>query len=227
MVEMISTPPAEEQESLLSTIGRVTSVMSLFTRCDIGPAPDIPPGPALYAANHRSLADLLLAAVTFDSWGRPIRPLVASAYFAKPGLGRLLRRLRCIPVEGAEALDMARAELEAGWSIALMPEGRVMPPEEWRKEGVGRARTGVGRLAAEAGVPVVAVGASGTEDFWPRSSVAPRFRPWRRYPLAIRTEVIGVIDIANPRDATEVVMEVVIRCVKAADAVAAEMRNVG
>ena len=214
----VDTPDRLEEEAVLRAMHRVRLIMSLIARSDIGPPPKVQPGPAIYAANHRSLADLLLASITFYSWRRPIRPLVAAPYFDKPGLGPLLRRLRCIPVEGAGALALATAELEAGWSIAIMPEGRIVPPGEWAATGVGRAHPGVGRLALDTGLPVVASGASGTERLWPYGAAAPRIRPWRRYPLALRSEVVGVVEARSSRDATAMVMTALTRCVRRADA---------
>jgi|TARA_B100001079_G_scaffold57544_2_gene48268 1-acyl-sn-glycerol-3-phosphate acyltransferase len=225
MEQMTPQPDLAEQAAIISTMRFVKTMMGLFTRSDIGPPPDIPPGPAIYAANHRSLADLLLASITFHSWGRPIRPLVASSYFRKPGIGPLLSRLRCIPVDGSIALELAVVEIEAGWSVAIMPEGRVVPPEEWNADGVGRLHSGVGRLALDTGLPVVANGASGTEGFWPRGATGPRIRPWGRYPLALRSEVLGVITAATSREATEIIRDALVRCTTQADSVTREMRR--
>ena len=121
------TPDRSEEEAVLRAMHRVRLIMSLIARSDIGPPPKVQPGPAIYAANHRSLADLLLASITFYSWRRPIRPLVAAPYFDKPGLGPLLRRLRCIPVEGAGALALATAEEDLGFDGALYPLGLTCP----------------------------------------------------------------------------------------------------
>ncbi|HCV35497.1 MAG TPA: hypothetical protein DF783_01105 [Acidimicrobiaceae bacterium] len=225
MVSTTPLPDPDEQAMIMSTMRTVSRVMGVLTRANIGPPPEIGPGPAIYAANHRSLADLLLASVTFHSWERPIRPLVAAAYFQMPVIGPLLHRLGCIPVDGVEALDLATVELEAGWPVAIMPEGRVVPVEEWREDGVGRTHQGVGWLAVSTGLPLIANGASGTEAFWPRSSKTPRIRPWNRYPLALRSEVLGVIHAAEPREATELVRAALVRCVERADSVVEEMRS--
>lgn len=204
-------PPADEAAALLTVQDRVARAMSLVTRLEIGPPPEITSGPVIFAANHRSIADLLLAANTFSRWGWPIRPLVAGAYFKRPGIGGLLERLRCIPVDGTEALDLAIEALSEGWSVAIMPEGRIVPEAEWGPTGVGRARTGIGRLAMETGLPVVAIGASGTERFWPRGRSMPRIRPGRRFPLAVSCEVVGVISEEPARDATDRIMEAIAR----------------
>ncbi len=216
---------ASREASVMSTMRKVASTMAVLARADIGPAPEVPTGPVIYAANHRSMADLLLASLTFHEWGRPIRPLVAASYFDTPLLGGLLRRLMCIPVTGKEALEAARGELEAGWSIAIMPEGRVVPPEEWAPTGVGRTHPGVGRLAMDTRLPVVACGASGTEALWPLGRPLPHLRPWRRFPLALRSEVIGPVEAETSRIATAVVVEALERAVRRADSAVEAMRR--
>lgn len=207
----------DEAAALLSVQHRVARAMSLVTRLEIGPPPDVTPGPVIHAANHRSLADLLLAANTFSRWGWPIRPLVAGSYFKRAGIGWLLKRLRCIPVDGTEALELATDALHQGWSVAIMPEGRIVPEAEWAPTGVGRARSGIGRLAMDTGLPVVAIGASGTERFWPRGASMPRIRPGHRFPLAVSSEVLGVIADEAARDATDRIMEAIARQVVESD----------
>ena len=218
-------PPPDEAKALLRVQQRVSRALSLVTKLDIGPPPQVPAGPVIHAANHRSLADLLLAAGTFSSWGWPIRPLVAGGYFKKPGIGPLLRRLRCIPVHGPEALDLAYSALSEGWSVAIMPEGRVVPEEEWGPSGVGPAHSGIGRVAIDTGLPVVANGASGAERFWPRNRSFPVMRPGVRTHLVLRSEVIGPITGLPAREATDRIMDSVTRCVTVADGIAAQARK--
>ena len=213
-------PDPTEERSLLRIQARVAWFMRILTTVDVGERPPAPPGPAIHAANHRSMADLLLSTCTFSTWGWPIRPLVAVSYFERPMIGWLLRKLRCIPVEGTEALDLAAEALRDGWSIAIMPEGRIVPEEEWAETGVGRSHLGIGRLAIDTGLPVVANGASGTERLWPRGRSLPFFRPWRRVPLVLRSEVVGVVDAERPREATDEIMAAVVRCVATSDRIA-------
>ena len=212
-------PPDAEAADLLRVQHRVATAMGVMATFDIGPRPDAGPGPAIHAANHRSLADLLLSTATFSAWGWPIRPLVAGDYFDKAGIGPLLRALRCIPVHGTEALDMAAEELAKGWSIAIMPEGRVVPEDEWAETGVGRAHPGIGRLAIDTGLPVVANGAVGTERLWPRGQPFPKIRPWRRPRLVLRSEVVGPVPDGRSREATDRIMSAIARCVAASDGV--------
>ncbi len=90
---------------------------------------------------------------------------------------------------------------------------------------VGRLHSGVGRLALDTGLPVVANGASGTEGFWPLGATGPRIRPWGRYPLALRSEVLGVITAPTSREATETIRDALVRCTTQADSVTREMRR--
>lgn len=197
---------------------RVELLLRLLLRIDVGPLVTPTMGPTIYACNHRSLADVLLAASAFHIWGRPIRPLVAAAYFERPGIGRFLREMRCIPVSGSEAIDMALDALESGWSIAIMPEGRVVPREEWIATGVGRAHSGIGHLALDTGLPVVVSGASGTEQFWPLGKTIPHLTPGKRLHVALRSKYLGPLRGERARDVTDLVMAEMISCVEKAEA---------
>jgi hypothetical protein len=70
------------------------------------------------------------------------------------------------------------------------------------------------------GMGVVANGASGTEKLWPRGRSLPFFRPWRRVPLVLRSEVVGVVESKRAREATDEVMAAVVRCVVISDRIA-------
>ena len=163
--------------------------------------------PVIHAANHRSFADLWLACETFRTWGVPVRPLVAASYFTIPGVGFLLRSMKCIPVEGTESLEIAKKVLLRGWSVAIMPEGRIVPKEEWSISGVGRARSGIGRLVIDTGLPVMVSGASGTECFWPRGNKMPYLHPWKSFPIALRSEYLGILKGTRSRDVTDQIMK--------------------
>ncbi|MBC8363546.1 MAG: 1-acyl-sn-glycerol-3-phosphate acyltransferase [Actinobacteria bacterium] len=209
---------ARLDEVFVRRLRHVHRALRIAARYDVGPPGTIEAGPVIHAANHRSMADLLFAAAAFHEWGLPIRCLVAASYFGKRGIGRLLRDLRCIPVEGTEALQVAAEILERGIPIAIMPEGRIVGPEDWDEARVGRPHPGVGRLAIDTGLPVVAVGAAGTEDLWPRARGRPFIRPWNRTLLTMRTRHLGRIEVEQPREATAIIWEGVKACVAEADA---------
>lgn len=197
--------------------------LTLFTRklakVEIEDLPTEIDGPLIYACNHRSLSDLLIAGPTFFQWGQPIRALVAASYFKHPFIGPILRGLKCIPVQGLDAIDQAAEALDHGWSVAIMPEGRVVPRMEWMESGVSRGHIGVGKLAIETGFPVVASGASGSELLWPRGRYFPFMKPWNKQHVVLRCEYLGVIEEGTHRDATDLIMEGVKRCVERAESV--------
>ena len=212
------TPDAVAAAAISRAHRRIDRLLRLLLRIDVEQLTTPTLGPTIHACNHRSLADVLLASSAFHIWGRPIRPLVAAPYFDRPGIGRLLREIQSIPVSGPEAIDLAREALESGWSIAIMPEGRVVPREEWVETGVGRAHPGIGRLALDTGLPVVVSGASGTEQFWPLGRMLPHVSPWGRFPVALRSEYLGPLIGQRARDVTDLVMTAMARCVESAEA---------
>ncbi len=64
------------------------------------------------------------------------------------------------------------AALRAGEVVLVLPQGTIPRGEEFF-DPVLTGKTGVARLAAETGAPVVPVGLWGTEHVWPRSSSLP------------------------------------------------------
>src|SRR5918992_4493521 len=147
-------------------------------------------GPVVLAANHVSYLDpCVLACVSYRA-GRRIRFLALSDLFSKPGLGRLLRAGRMIPVhrgQGAEPmLQDARAALAAGEAVLVYPEGTIPAPGQ-RVE----AQRGAGLLALATSAPVVPVGSWGLER-----------RGRKRPPLRRRAAVVfgAPLDLSRPGD---------------------------
>ena len=206
-----------DRQSLQKSFRNLTLFTSKLAKVEVEDVPTEITGPAIYACNHRSLSDLLIAGPTFLHWGQPIRALVAASYFEHPFIGPLLRYLKCIPVQGHEAIEQAAEALHSGWSVAIMPEGRVVPRSEWMEEGVSRGHIGVGKLVSQTGFPVVASGASGSELLWPRGKYLPFMKPWNRQKVVLRCEYLGAVDEKLPRDATDLIMEGVKRCVERAE----------
>jgi len=206
-----------EREGLQKSFRNLTVFTSKLANVEIEDLPTEVSGPAIYACNHRSLSDLLIAGPTFLHWAQPIRALVAASYFEHPLIGPLLRYLKCIPVQGTEAIEQAADSLSKGWSAAIMPEGRVVPKSEWIEQGVAKGHVGVGKLALETGLPVIASGASGSELLWPRGKYLPYMKPWNRQKVVLRCEYLGVIDQETPRAATDQIMNGVKSCVERAE----------
>ena len=143
------------------------------------------PAPAIFAGNHRSLFDIVVGFRLFWNYRASMHIVVARRYFDHWLMGRLLRAGGCIPMEsGRAALSGIKACLEAlerGESVVLMPEGRVIPPDE-RPGGVGPPGAGIGILAARSAAPLALCAITGTDEVWPLGRRFPRLRLGRARP---------------------------------------------
>ncbi len=131
-------------------------------------------GPAILAVNHTTIADVPpVLATLYRSGLRPsipcerpncgadhghVRFMASSQVFASRTIGPLARQAGMIEVglrqAGAVALRAAHDALARGEVVGIYPEGDVSATEDGSPR---RFRFGVGRLAAEAGVPVVPI----------------------------------------------------------------------
>lgn len=120
-------------------------------------------GPVLLASTHASHADNLALGVAFD---RPVHFLGTASLLETPIVGSMLMDLGMVPVQrgGADndALEVIAGLLAAGEAVVIYPEG-----SRSRDGRVYRPRSGIARLAAASGVPVVPIGVTGTRDLWP------------------------------------------------------------
>ena len=137
-------------------------------------------GPAVLASNHVSYLDWLFLPLVVRL--RRIVFLAKLEYFTRPGVkGRLLLYFFTatgqVPIDRAEA-DAAAAALRT--AQRLLGEGRLVGifPEGTRsRDGrLYRGRTGVARLAAETGVPVVPCATVGVFHIAPPGARVPRLR---------------------------------------------------
>lgn len=135
------------------------------------------------AANHRSLFDVVAGVICLHHFGHYPRLLIERKYFERRLTGPLARAIGAIPVERdgdrTAALAAAYAALEAGIPILVMPEGRL----HWDPDdpvSTGPAKTGVSRLVAGRGWPVVPAALAGTEAVMAPTARLPHFVPFRR-----------------------------------------------
>ena len=122
--------------------------------------PELPDGPAVVAANHFSHIDPVVTSITAR---RPIRYLAVDELYGNSWVfDRLTLWLGAIPMSRTRApfgaLKIALAELAAGGTVGLFPEGvRV-----WRW-GEIEPKRGAAWLAHRTGVPLVPIALAGTD----------------------------------------------------------------
>lgn len=130
-------------------------------------------GPLIIAANHMSNVDPpLLGGWLSPALGRRPVFLAKASLFAGP-LAFFFRGLGAVPVRAGgndvDAYRTARAVLQAGAVVSIMPEGTRS------LDGVlARPKAGVSLLAARTGAPVLPVGISGTDRLLGRGARFPR-----------------------------------------------------
>ncbi len=133
--------------------------------------------PMLFAGNHRSLFDMVATLAIFDKFGLSCRIMLRGDLMEKGPGAAFLHRIGCIPTSKHHREEAEATAIEAllrGELVAMMPEGRLIPPAQW-VDGVGPPRPGVSRIAQETGAVIVPVAFSGTEVLWPRGGM-PRPR---------------------------------------------------
>ena len=137
-------------------------------------------GAAILAGNHNSFLDNFMIPLVVP---RRVTYLAKSDYFTGTGVkGRLqaffFRSAGQIPIDrsgGAAseaALRTGLRVLQEGGLLALYPEGTRSPDGR-----LYRGKTGVARMALEAGVPVIPVGLRGMFEIQPPGTNMPKFKP--------------------------------------------------
>ncbi len=134
-------------------------------------------GPAIFASNHLSFSDSIFLPLVVP---RRMTFLAKSDYFTGDGLkGRLtkwfFKSAGQLPVDrsGGRASEAALRSglkvLRGGHLLGLYPEGTRSPDGRLYK-----GKTGVARMALEAGVPVIPVAMIDTDKAQPTGSVLPK-----------------------------------------------------
>jgi 1-acyl-sn-glycerol-3-phosphate acyltransferase len=131
----------------------------------------IPPrGAAILACNHLSYLDPLGNAYAALKAGRRPRFLAKDDLFSIPVVGSALRGAHQIPVNRRSGRQASLTEgveaLRAGELLVIYPEGTVTTRSDWLPmEG----RTGVIRLALDAGAPIVPMASWGSQEVWQKA----------------------------------------------------------
>jgi 1-acyl-sn-glycerol-3-phosphate acyltransferase len=175
-------------------------------------------GPVIVAANHISYFDPLCLGTFVDAAGRQVRFLAKSELFEKRLLGWLLRSAGQIPVyretrDAAQALVDAVAAMRDGAAVVIYPEGTTTRNPDFSPM---RPKSGVARLAALTGAPVVPVGIWGAQLLFARGQIGP-FRRGARVvlragpPLHLGLDSDSQLDEVNA--ARDRVMETIVKLV--------------
>ena len=143
-------------------------------------------GPAIIASNHLSFSDSFFAPLVIP--GRKVTFMAKAEYFTGGGLKGWFSRLffrgigqlsvdRSGGKASAAGLRTGLEVLRAGELLGIYPEGTRSPDGR-----LYRGRTGVARIALEAGVPVIPCAMVNTERLQPPGRVVPRLvRPEVRF----------------------------------------------
>ncbi len=184
-MELDRTPRTELGEAALELAARAVRAgarvgLRSWLSLDAAGTEHVPAtGGVLIAASHTSHADSLALGAAVR---RPLLFLGSAGLASTPVIGAFLPRIGLLPVErgtgDAGLLDELAEQLRAGAAVVVYPEG-----SRSRSGRVHRPRSGVARLAAATGVPVVPAGVTGGNAAWPVDA-RPQLRP--AVPVRIR-----------------------------------------
>jgi 1-acyl-sn-glycerol-3-phosphate acyltransferase len=175
-------------------------------------------GPVIVAANHISYFDPLCLGTFVQAAGRQVRFLAKSELFEKRLLGWVLRSAGQIPVyretrDAAQALVDAVAAMRDGAAVVIYPEGTTTTNPDFSPM---RPKSGVARLAALTGAPVVPVGIWGAQLLFARGQIGP-FRRGARVVLRAGPPIHLGLGPESPLDevnsARDRVMEAIVKLV--------------
>jgi 1-acyl-sn-glycerol-3-phosphate acyltransferase len=196
----------------------------VFPICRLRVSGAVPPslreGPLILAANHISPVDPAVMTAACRKVRLAPRFMATGGVFRTPVVGALMRRCGHIRVDRrtadvAQALPAAAAALAANATVLVYPEGRIgLDPWMWPERG----KTGVARMAAMSGAPVVPVAQWGTHRVLPYSTPRGLGRAllaavWRRPVVQVRfgepVDLSGVSGTAGAQvmQATRLIIE--------------------
>jgi 1-acyl-sn-glycerol-3-phosphate acyltransferase len=145
----------------------------VFPICRLRVSGAVPPGlragPMILAANHVSPIDPVVMTAACARAGVAPRFMATGGLFRAPVVGAVMRRCGHIRVDrrtaqAAQSLPAAAEALRENAAVLVYPEGRIgLDPWMWPERG----RTGVARLAAASGAPVLPVAQWGTHAVLP------------------------------------------------------------
>ncbi len=166
--------------SYKSTRFLIRLILRLVTNVDATGLENIPKsGATIAVSNHLGRLDALMPYTFSDRLD--ITMLIAEKYYANPFFRFLGKQLDGVFIDrfnaDVGALREAFNRLKRGGLLVMAPEGTRSP-----SEGLIEGKQGSGYLAVKAGVPIVPVGITGTED----RLVAQQLRHFRRAKIRAR-----------------------------------------
>jgi 1-acyl-sn-glycerol-3-phosphate acyltransferase len=151
-------------------------------------------GGVVLACNHVSYLDFIFCGLGALPSKRLVRFMAKKSVFDNKISGPLMRGMRHIPVDrgaGLASYQHAVRALRAGEAVGVFPEATIS-----RSFMIKGLKSGAGRMAAEAGVPIVPVALWGTQRFWTKGR--PRDLTQRHIPILISVgQPINVADHDN------------------------------
>ncbi|MBM2616156.1 1-acyl-sn-glycerol-3-phosphate acyltransferase [Actinoplanes sp. LDG1-06] len=182
------------------------SRLVVFPLCRLRVSGDIPAdlrrGPLILAANHVSPFDPIVMTAACHKIGIAPRIMATGGLFDAPIVGAAMRRAGHIRVDRrsatvADALPAAAQALKDGALVLVYPEGRIgLDPWMWPERG----KTGVARMAALSGAPVLPVAQWGTHAVLPYTTPKHLLRSLAR--AVVRRPVVHVRFGRTPVDLT-------------------------
>ncbi|AFK86083.1 lysophospholipid acyltransferase family protein [Thermoanaerobacterium saccharolyticum] len=145
------------------------AIISLFFGLNVDLLDDLPDGPCIFVANHKSILDPV---VLMDSIDRRVFFIASKDLYKIPILNFILSALETIPIKknsaDVNALKKAIKMLDDGRSIALFPEGGIS-----LDKSVIKIYKGAMYISCKTGCPIVPVGIRGTDGVLPMGEYFP------------------------------------------------------
>jgi 1-acyl-sn-glycerol-3-phosphate acyltransferase len=163
-------------------------VSRLLSRPSSERLPDLGDDPVVFVANHTSMSDVFYAIATLSDWKYPARCLVRYSYFKNPLMGTFLRTVDCVAAGGGgtDAVAVAVEILETGLPVAVMVEGRIVPPDERADDGMGEFRDGFVTIARNADARVLPIVITNADRVWGSRATLPTLRLRNRPRVDVR-----------------------------------------
>ena len=158
-------------------------------------------GGAVLAVNHIGYFDFTYAGYAALKVKRVVRFMAKQEVFAHPVAGPLLRGMKHIPVDRSAGLASYRAAVEAlraGELVGVSPEATISLSFELKE-----FKSGSGRMAAAAGVPLIPVIIWGSQRVWTKG--LPRHLGRTRTPITVA--VGPPVEAPKGTDSTAVLRE--------------------